>query len=64
MFTRSMLRLGKHAGATLVESYHRGRGAKTYQAHDSLVVAIGDNARLDQVRPVEDAVRPSIFPPP
>src|SRR5258707_6417052 len=54
MFTRSMLRLGKDAGATLVESYIAADGAKTYQAHDSLVVAIGDNSRLDHVRLVED----------
>jgi Fe-S cluster assembly protein SufD len=54
MFTRSMLRLGKDAGATLVESYIAADGAKAYQAHDSLVVAIGDNSRLDHVRLVED----------
>lgn len=55
MFTRSLLRLGKDAGATLVESYIAVDGAKTYQVHDSLVVAIGDNARLDHVRLIEDA---------
>lgn len=55
MFTRSLLRLGKDAGATLVESYVAAEGAKAYQAHDSLVIAVGDNARLDHVRLVEDA---------
>ncbi len=55
MFTRSMLRLGKGAGATLVESYVAADGAKAYQAHDSLVVAIADNSRLDHVRLVEDS---------
>jgi Fe-S cluster assembly protein SufD len=55
MFTRSLLRLGKAANATLVESYIAGEGAKTYQVHDSLVVSIGDNARLDHVRLVEDS---------
>lgn len=55
MFTRSLLRLGKDAGATLVESYIAAEGANTYQVHDSLVVAIGDNSRLDHVRLVEDA---------
>jgi Fe-S cluster assembly protein SufD len=54
MFTRSLLRLGKDTGATLVESYIAADGAKTYQAHDSLVVAIGDNSRLDHVRLIED----------
>jgi Fe-S cluster assembly protein SufD len=54
MFTRSMLKLGKSAAATLVESYIAADGAKTYQAHDSLIVSIGDGARLDHVRLVED----------
>jgi Fe-S cluster assembly protein SufD len=55
MFTRSMLRLGKHATATLVEGYVAATGAKGYQAHDSLVIAMSDNSRLDHVRLVEDA---------
>jgi Fe-S cluster assembly protein SufD len=55
MFTRSLLRLGKDAGVTLVESYIAADGAKTYQAHDSLVISIGDNSRLDHVRLVEDS---------
>ncbi len=55
MFTRSLLRLGKTASATLVESYVAAVGAKTYQVHDSLIVAIGDGARLDHVRLVEDS---------
>ncbi len=55
MFTRSLLRLGKDAGATLVESYIAAEGATAYQAHDSLVVTIGDNSRLDHVRLIEDS---------
>src|SRR6266540_3082077 len=55
MFTRSLLRLGKDAGVTLVESYIAADGAKAYQAHDSLVIAIGDNSRLDHIRLVEDS---------
>jgi Fe-S cluster assembly protein SufD len=55
MFTRSLLRIGKAAAATLVESYIAADGAKAYQAHDSLVVSIGDNARLDHVRLIEDS---------
>ncbi len=54
MFTRSLLKLGKAAGATLVESFVSADGAKAYQAHDSLVISIGDGARLDHVRLVED----------
>jgi Fe-S cluster assembly protein SufD len=55
MFTRSLLRVGKAAGATLVESYISADGAKAYQVHDSLVVSIGDDARLDHVRLIEDS---------
>jgi Fe-S cluster assembly protein SufD len=54
MFTRSLLKLGKAAAATLVESYISADGAKAYQVHDSLVVSIGDGTRLDHVRLVED----------
>jgi Fe-S cluster assembly protein SufD len=54
MFTRSLLKLGKAASATLVESYIAGDGAKAYQVHDSLIISIGDRARLDHVRLVED----------
>ena len=54
MFTRSMLQLGKDAGVTLVESYIAAEGATAYQAHDSLIVTIGDNSRLDHVRLIED----------
>jgi Fe-S cluster assembly protein SufD len=55
MFTRSLLKLGKTAGATLVESYIAADGANSYQVHDALVLAIGDGARLDHVRLVEDS---------
>lgn len=54
MFTRSLLKIGKAASATLVESYIAAASAKAYQVHDSLIVSIGDGARLDHVRLVED----------
>src|SRR5258706_2835142 len=54
MFTRSLLKVGNAANATLVESYIAADGAKAYQVHDSLVVSIGDGARLDHVRFIED----------
>ncbi|WP_338700583.1 Fe-S cluster assembly protein SufD [Bradyrhizobium sp. 26S5] len=56
MFTRSLLRLGRDTGVTLVESYLAGEGAKAYQTHDGLIVAIGDNARLDHIRLVVDSI--------
>src|SRR6202023_3820808 len=40
MFTRSLLRLGNAASATLVESYIAADGTKAYQVHDALVVSI------------------------
>src|SRR5260221_1571418 len=55
MFTRSLLRLGKDAGATLVESYLAADGAKAYQVHDSVIISIGNNSRLDHVRLNEDS---------
>jgi len=55
MFTRSLIRVGKAASVTLVESYIGAEGAKAYQVHDSLIVSIGDGARLDHVRLIEDS---------
>src|SRR6478752_2059027 len=55
MFTRSLLKVGKAASVTLVESFIAADGAKAYQVHDSLVVSIGDGARLDHVRLIEDS---------
>jgi len=55
MFTRSLLKLGNAASATLVESYIAADGAKAYQVHDSLIISIGDKARLDHVRLIEDS---------
>jgi len=55
MFTRSLLKVGKAASATLVESFIAADGAGLYQVHDSLVLSIGDGARLDHVRLVEDS---------
>jgi len=54
MFTRSLVMLSKGASATLVESYIAAGGAKAYQVHDALSLSIGDDARLDHVRLVED----------
>jgi Fe-S cluster assembly protein SufD len=55
MFTRSLFRLGKSAAATLVESYIATGRADIYQVHDSLIVSVGDHARLDHIRLVEDS---------
>jgi Fe-S cluster assembly protein SufD len=54
-FTRSLLRIGKGARVTLIESFIAVEGAVSYQAHDSVVVWIGDEAEVQHVRLMEDA---------
>jgi Fe-S cluster assembly protein SufD len=54
--TRSLVQIGKDARVTLVESFVAAEGAKAYQAHDSVVVWIGDRADVQHVRLVEDAL--------
>jgi Fe-S cluster assembly protein SufD len=54
-FTRSLLQLAKGAHATLVESFIAAEGAAAYQAHDSVVLRVDDDAELQHVRLVEDA---------
>ncbi len=54
-FTRSLLRIGKSAHVTLVESFVAAPGAQSYQAHDAVVVWAGDDARVQHVRLVADA---------
>jgi Fe-S cluster assembly protein SufD len=54
--TRSLVRIGKDAHVTLVESFVAAEGAKAYQSHDSVVVWIGDRADVQHVRLVEDAL--------
>ena len=55
VFTRSHLKIGKGAHLTLVESFVAAEGAKAYQAHDALIVSIGDEAEVSQVRLMADA---------
>ncbi len=55
-FTRSLLSLGKGARATLIESFVAAEGAKAYQAHDAVIVSIGDGAELQHIRLMEDAL--------
>ena len=55
LVTRSHLRLGRAARVSLVESYVAADGAKDYQAHDALIVSVGDEAELSLVRLVEDS---------
>ncbi len=54
--TRSLLKVGKYALVTFAESFVATDGASAYQAHDSVVISLGDNAELQHVRLMEDAV--------
>ena len=54
--TRSLVKVGKDARVTLVESFVATDGAKAYQSHDSIAVWIGDHAELQHVRLMEDAL--------
>ncbi len=53
--TRSFLRLGNAARATLVESFVAADGVGGYHVHDAVVLSLGDRAALEHVRLVEDA---------
>ena len=54
-FTRSLVKIGKGAKVTLVESFTASDGATAYQAHDSVVIWSGDDVELEHVRLMEDA---------
>lgn len=56
LVTRSLVKVEKGARVSLVESFVAAEGAASYQTHDSVVVWIGDNAELQHVRLMEDAL--------
>ncbi len=56
LVTRSLVKIEKGARVSLVESFVAAEGAKAYQTHDSVVVWIGDEAELQHVRLMEDAL--------
>lgn len=55
IYTRSLVRIGKGAKATLLESFVAAEGAISYQAHDTITVRLGDEAELQHVRLMDDA---------
>jgi Fe-S cluster assembly protein SufD len=54
-FTRSHVAIGNGARVTLIESFAAADGAKAYQAHDALVLSVGDGVDLSHVRLVADS---------
>ena len=54
-FTRSHVRVGNGARATLVENFVAAAGARGYQAHDAVILSVGDDVVLEHVRLMADA---------
>src|SRR5689334_18115935 len=55
VFTRSQVRIGKGARVTLIENFVAADGVKAYQAHDAMLLSLGDGAELTQVRLMADS---------
>jgi Fe-S cluster assembly protein SufD len=53
-YTRSFLKIGHAAHATLVESFVAADGAKSYQINDAVFLSIGDDANVQHVRLMAD----------
>jgi Fe-S cluster assembly protein SufD len=54
-FTRSHLRIGNGARATVVESFVAAGEAGAYQVNDAVILWIGDNADVAHIRLMDDA---------
>lgn len=54
-FTRSHLRIGKGARATIVESFVAAGKASGYQVNDAVILWVGDNADVAHIRLMDDA---------
>ncbi|MDA9531773.1 MULTISPECIES: Fe-S cluster assembly protein SufD [unclassified Bradyrhizobium] len=53
-FTRSQVKVGKGARATIIESFVAA-GARTYQVNDAVLVTVGDDADVAHIRLMDDA---------
>ena len=54
-YTRSFLKIGKAARATLLESFVAAEGAGSYQVNDAVSVSVGGDAHLQHVRLMSDS---------
>jgi Fe-S cluster assembly protein SufD len=54
-FTRSHLRIGRSARATIVESFVAAEAASAYQVNDAVILWIGDGADVAHIRLMDDA---------
>ncbi len=55
-FTRSLIKVNAKARATIVESFVAAEGAGAYQVHDTAVIWVGDDADMQHIRVLDDAV--------
>ena len=55
-YTRSFVKLGRGAHATLVESFVAADGAKSYQVNDAVTFWLNNDAQLQHVRLMADSV--------
>jgi Fe-S cluster assembly protein SufD len=54
-FTRSHLRIGRGARATIIESFVAAGEASAYQVNDAVILWIGDDADVAHIRLMDDA---------
>jgi Fe-S cluster assembly protein SufD len=54
-YTRSFLKLGQAAHATLVESFVAAKDAKSYQTNDAVTISLDKDANLQHVRLMADS---------
>ena len=54
-FTRSLIKVGARAKATIVESFVGTQSASAYQVHDTAVIWVGDDSNVQHVRLLDDA---------
>jgi Fe-S cluster assembly protein SufD len=55
-YTRSFLKIGNAALATLVESFVAADDAESYQVNDAVIVSLGDDTQVQHVRLMSDSV--------
>jgi Fe-S cluster assembly protein SufD len=54
--TRSLIKVDAKAKVTLIESFVSANGVQGYQTHDAVVLWIGDDADVQHVRLMDDAI--------
>jgi Fe-S cluster assembly protein SufD len=55
IYTRSFLKIGNGARASLIESFVAAEGAKSYQVSDAISISLGESVGLEHVRLMADS---------